>query len=110
MNFTEEYREKHQHKLVFYAIRHRPTGRYLLQLPNGYRRGYTFSEPEQPSVHAPIRLHPSEQSARQTLKAWARGKWFNKAAWEDSGPDIEIRPVPTRNIEDMEVVPVTLSF
>jgi hypothetical protein len=90
-----------------YAIRHIPTNNYL---PSrlGRARGYTFDEPQPMGKMIP-RLFTSERNARMALRAWLRGE--HKPYWDVDGGTAgvgEIKPVPSRKAEEMEVVRMIL--
>lgn len=98
----------------FYAVRHIPTGFFLPTT----KKGYTTTEPMDATLISP-RLHTSHKRANQAMHAWCRG--VHKARWEYSDSDsdyysggsmyveeIKIKPMPKRNLADMEVVEVHL--
>lgn len=93
-----------------YAIRHIPTGHYL---PLSFSRGHRHSHDE-PTPDCIPRLFPTKQSARSALTQWSRGKWelrtFRESeGWEHPSYDVqelEVEPVPSRNVDEMEIVPM----
>lgn len=90
-----------------FAIRHIPTNNYL-PWRQDRRRGYTFDEP-QPMSEAIPRLFTSERNARLALKAWLKGK--HHPYWDVDGGTAgvgQIKPVPSRKAEEMEVVRMIL--
>lgn len=87
-----------------YAIRHKPTGRYL---PARAGKGYSNDEPT--AVSRP-RLFWSRQSAKLALTAWLKGRWVRCGGYrngpDDEGceEDVKVVPVATRKAEEMEIV------
>ena len=97
---------------TYYAIRRK--GTYLF-LP-ACDRGATHTEPVDCTVF-PMRLFLKRLSANKALRAWLKGKWEVKyeASQDTSWPfspveatGLKIIPEPSRDIRDMEVVPVYL--
>ncbi len=91
-------------EITYYVIRHKPSGGYLHTC-----RGHASSrfEPElikQGGADIP-RLCQSELSAKRVLSAWLMGRHR-----QDQDGYWDITPGAHRNIDDMEIVPVTLTL
>jgi hypothetical protein len=95
-----------------YAIKHVPTGHFLPEPTGRAGRGGSHLEPADPKTHHP-RLCHTERQAKIVLTVWLQGKVYC-----DRGGDIydgfyeetRLTPVPSRKREDMEIVPVTVTF
>jgi hypothetical protein len=91
---------------TYFAIRHKPSGRYLPELP-GQRGGYTHLEPRAWHL-GPIRLFPIKRNARLALKIWLRGMYNVRRSYgnfeENDIVEAETEPVPSRKAEEMEIV------
>ncbi len=105
--------------MIKWAIRHKPTGRFLPQ-SNNKRHGYTHDEPDimEDSNRCP-RLFGREQDAKTALTWWLKGettgRWVggmyaNVFGEADDDVDFEwdTQAVVDRKAEDMEVVQVNL--
>lgn len=94
----------------FFAIRHKPSGRFLPAI-NSY--GFTRTEP---SASDPPRLFVRKGSATQALDWWLEGESFEEVMENLDTPTperhIRIRTLkrPNRRREDMEIVVVGLSY
>ena len=103
-----------------WAIRHRPTGRYMPETPR--RTGYTWSEPlgmGLGSAHCP-RLFASKSAAQCALTWWLKGVtsvthtrgdgWEIDADeyWETNMHEVDPEWMVERKAEDMEIVFVHL--
>ena len=97
--------------LTKYAIRHVPTGFYLPEPKGRAGRGGSHLEPADPKKHHP-RLCHTERQAKIVLTVWLQGKvhCYRYGNEYDFSEDIEVKPVASRKREDMEIVPVTLTF
>ena len=95
--------------LNLFAIRHRPTGRFLPQPQGRGGRGFTHVEPREYTgePHTIPRLFPSRKNAHLALKEWCKGKMYRDASM-DGDEDFERRPVKGRNFSDMEIIPMAL--
>lgn len=98
----------------FYAVRHMPSGRFLPTT----KKGYTTTEPVAAEV-IPPRLHISYRRANAAMHAWCRGVhtarweyWSSDDVYPSAGgtyvEEIKIKPMPKRNLADMEVVEIHL--
>lgn len=85
---------------TYYAIRHKPTGKYLPQPAS--RQGFSHVAPMDPSVRAP-RLMADQMFARRVLGRWLMGHQDDHG---DGG--IRIRKDINRIREDMEIVRVVI--
>jgi len=94
----------------FFAIRHRPTGRFLPAL-NSY--GFTRCEP---SATDPPRLFSRQSSASQALNWWLEGEVYEviQEDLDSPGPErsVSLRTFrrPNRKRDDMEIVCISLSI
>lgn len=92
--------------LSMYAIRHMPTGRYILMGFCQSGRGSTAYEPAIPDADHLPRVFKTAPAAQRALRCWVRGIYqSNDGVWNG-----KITPVSTRKFEDMEVVPITLEI
>ena len=66
--------------MIYYAIKHLPTGNYLPQLRK--KRGHSHTEPL-PLDKAVPRLHRTVRTARVALWYWLRGAWVEE--WGNTG-------------------------
>lgn len=91
---------------TYFAIRHKPSGRYLPELP-GQRGGYTHLEPRAWHL-GPIRLFTNKRNVRLALRAWLCGKLHVRRSYgnfeENDIVEAETEPVPSRKAEEMEIV------
>lgn len=100
-----------------YAIRRKGTSFCLPVLPKGHRHGHTHSEPRDPRIWTP-RLFNTEDEARRSLVWWCQGptikEWIDGYSDGWNPPEQEERlkttPAPGRKIENMEIIPVTLTI
>lgn len=105
--------------MIKWAIRHKPTGRFMPQASNK-KHGYTHDEPVimVDSNWCP-RLFGREQDAKTALTWWLKGetsaRWTGGQytnAWGDVDDDFDYEwrtnLVPARTVEDMEVVQLKL--
>lgn len=101
----------------FWVIRHKPSGTLLpARLP---ATSYDFDRPE--GTHEP-RLFKSERAAKNCATCWSQGVWVRETVtethgWEYAHLDFdylaeqpEPQPVAGRKREDLEVLPVRLTF
>lgn len=94
-----------------YAIRHKPTGNYLLQ--RNRLRGGSAEEPLPWTDKRHPRFFPNPTNAKKALTAWLAGRWkdvYSRPYYGDleyDGP--EPVPVPERRREDMEIVEFLLA-
>lgn len=102
----------------FWAIRHIPSGMYLLEYGFRMGRGITHKEPEKPDPLRP-RLFLSEKHAKNTLSQWLRGKHEAimggesddlSGRWITYQEGVGVTPVNSRKREEMEIIPVYLSI
>lgn len=98
--------------MVYYAIRHKPTGNYLPQLRR--RRGHTHTEPT-PLADAVPRLHKTMRQAKVALWYWLKGKWHEEYSQPYYGfgqeyDGNEPKPCPERRRDDMEIVPMVVKL
>ena len=93
---------------TLYALRHRATRRFMPEL----KGGYSYWEPAEGEVDAPVRLFPATLNACRARDAWARGHHYmvTNEHWESGEIDahLDIEPVPGRNRDDLEIVEMTL--
>lgn len=89
-------------KLFF--IRHRGTKLYFPDPKGRAGRGGSFTEATDNGDDA--RIFRSARSAKIFLKAWAKGKYVchRGGDWDDYYEDVDIVPVPSRNINDYEII------
>jgi len=88
--------------MKFYAIRHKPTGKFL---PAARRQRNTMQEP---SHHKPPRLFNKRGHATLALNWWLAGKTITTYDTDGAPIDTYTTPVPSRKKEEMEVVEVCL--
>lgn len=87
-----------------YAIRHKPSGQFIEDLPPGQRRGGSHCEvgPGKP------RILPTLKSAQVTLRNWLQGKFHanrgNDGMTGEFYEEITVTPQPHRIASDMEIV------
>lgn len=93
--------------MTIYAIRHKPTGNYILQ--RNRVSGGTFEEPLPWTGKRHPRFFPNPTNAKKALTAWLKGAWEESYSkhWETGeleyeGPCPIVRP--ERRREDMEIV------
>ena len=89
-------------KLFF--VRHRGTKLYFPDPKGRAGRGGSFTEATDNGDDA--RIFRSARSAKIFLKAWAKGKYVC-SRWSDGydyEEDVDIVPVPSRNINDYEII------
>lgn len=96
--------------IPIYAIRHRPSGKFLPQPVGRYGRGGSFVEPADPTIHAP-RFFTSMTTAKIVLNYWLKGEFHHSSGVyydHEGNPDydegIEIRYMAHRKAGDMEIV------
>lgn len=92
-------------KLTAYAIRHKPTGKFIPPIPRGQRRGGSWVEPEDGNP----RIFFSEKSAKGFLSAWLQGIFKMhtpqfSSGWDPPEEEITVVKQPHRKKEDMEIV------
>ncbi len=98
-------------KQYYYAIRHKPTEKFLPNVPAGHRNGATFCEL---TDKAPPRLFRTGQHAASALRHWLEGKkslrYNRNSDWlgEDDSRYENVDPVPTRKANEMEIVRVRI--
>lgn len=99
-----------------FAIRHKPSGAFMPEPKGRCMRGGSHLEPEKDVMP---RLFHSERSAKAALTQWLRGKHVADYDWDYddySGKEYKyqcgtnIIPQPHRKREDMEIVPVSITF
>lgn len=89
-------------ELIYFAIRERDTGCYLLE----QHYSYTHSRPRNAeTAQESPRLFKTEKAANQALAAWLKGRWY-----VDAYGEFDIDTDSTRKPENMEVVAVTLTI
>jgi len=105
-------------KMVFWAIRHKPTGGYLPEPTGRMGRGGSHVEPV---LHVDRmtepRLFHTERAAKTALGTWLKGKVHHSAGYSCSGPDfleeyyeeLSTEHVPSRVREEMEIVPLEVN-
>lgn len=99
-------------KREFYVIRHKPSGGFLPEV----RKGYTFSEPSTRECDVP-RLFATKGGAKRALTWWlcgitsvtkTGGMWgFGEPEYDEAW---NLKKMPDRKVEDMEVVNVLLKL
>jgi len=92
-----------------FAIRHKPTGKYLPSGRGFNGRGMTWSSPVAPSAVRLPRVFHTHKSARISLTYWMKGKIEGQNDDGYAYPG-NIRPAPDRVFEDMEIVPITVEI
>lgn len=99
-----------------YAIRHKPSGNFLPDRPKGWRYGHTYTEPTPIGETIP-RLFAKPGHAKLALRHWLAGHHtarYSSSSWEIPNildeVDIEVKPVPSRKAEDMEIVCLSLTI
>lgn len=89
-----------------WAIKHVPTGNFLLQRQR--LRGGTKEEPEPWTEKRHPRLFPNAANAKRALTAWLSGRWQDGYFDTIDGPDYDAGPAPTpvatRKREEMQIV------
>ena len=97
--------------MIYYAIRHKPTGKYLPGWGSRRgRRGFTHDTPHDPKV-VPPRLFSEQRYAKIALKHWLKGKtsvWQSGDPFEGYDEDWKTFPVPSRKADEMEIVELRL--
>ncbi len=89
--------------IELWVIRHKPTGGFLPE-PKYSKRGRGGALYE-PSTTDKPRLFRTERGAKNALTAWLQGKWhWTLTSWEDGEGSLDIKPVPSRLREEMEIV------
>lgn len=90
-----------------FAIRHKPTGRYLPRPPSG-QKGGSWVEPALPDTETPRFFH-EKRHAKTFLTVWCQGPQVRASSfdWEYDGtiPDPKLAAEP-RIKEDFEVVTI----
>lgn len=94
--------------MIFYAIRHKPTGFYLPLRKT--RRGNTHSNPE---INCIPRLFIKRQSASMALSWWLGGRSeisYYTVGYEEPEDRVGIKTVKdeSRKAEDMEIIKMDL--
>ncbi len=96
--------------LRMWAIRERETNNYLPALTKNHKRGHSFQIPCDATHHQP-RFFLTRLSAECALRAWLRGEFHTTITGGRSyfGEDeykeyTEVKPVPDRKREKMELV------
>ena len=91
--------------MIYYAIKHMPTGGYLPQLRR--KRGHTHTEPL-PLEGAVPRLHHTERGAKVALWYWLKGTWREDYNTGDWGTSEYCGNFPKKQLErkreDMQIV------
>jgi len=97
----------------YYAIRHKPTGRFMPETC----KGYSYWDPLHLNGAYPPRLFVKRRSAANALTCWLSGNWSRITGTESEGweyPSYTVvlgtqpEPVLGRNRDDMEVVEMSL--
>lgn len=95
--------------ITLYGIRHKPTGHYLTKVKTRSGRGGTWREPQEATSDNPPRLFRSVFCAKIALTYWLKG--MTVVRYDNDGEQYnEVHSVPSRKIEEMEIVPITLSI
>lgn len=97
--------------MIYYAIKHVPTGKFLPVLTKQRKRGFSFTEPTSLEDAVP-RLHLTCKSATAALRAWLKGTWKDSYDYTLDGPDYcgpEPTSVPSRHSTEFEVVRLEVS-
>ncbi len=96
-----------------FAVRHKPTNKYLGLVGGIQTRGATQIDPVDPKDPTQqIRLFVNLQSARCALTAYCLGEFHSTPPrWGDGDVDggIEVEHVAWRKKYDFEVIPVTIN-
>lgn len=87
--------------MIFYAIKHIPTGGYLPLNKSGSARGGTWVEP---TKEEPPRLFRTAHGARVALAWWLKGG----IEYALHTGQRETTPFPDRKKGDMEIVPIEI--
>jgi hypothetical protein len=100
---------------VYYAIRHKPTGRLMPETTGGY----SLWDPSYLNTAYPPRLFITQRAAKNSLTCWLQGRWSIVTDIESEGWEypsytvvIGVQPtrVPGRHRDDVEVIPVHLTI
>ncbi|KGM36182.1 hypothetical protein [Inquilinus limosus] len=96
--------------ITLYAIQHKPTGHFL-PASNRKRRGYTNDKPKDP-LKVPPRLFRRKGDAKNALRWWLKGITHVSyvGSYDDYNEDWHTKPAPDRKAEEMEVVPMRLTY
>ena len=100
---------------AYYAIRHKPTGRFMPET----RKGYSYWNPADLNGGYTPRLFTTRRGAANALTCWLQGQFtklreIESCSWEypsyevDAGTHAE--PVADRKRDEMEVVFLKLRF
>jgi hypothetical protein len=87
-----------------YAVRHIPSGLFIPRLKTGYRRGGSHLEP---SNEREPRIFHNYRAASAFLCSWVQGVHFTSCDI-DSDPHTDVKPVPSRKKDEMEIVEFNL--
>jgi hypothetical protein len=90
--------------LEYYAIRRIGTSNYLYQQGSKSSTGTSPASFDEQTPLVP-RLFRKRRTAQQALTAWLKGRYYL-----NGDGDIDWYPVKSRKAEDMEIVPVLLTF
>jgi hypothetical protein len=100
--------------MKYYAIKHKPTGRFMPETC----KGYSYWDPAQPYAAYSPRLFVTKRGAANALTCWVNGQYSHLTQTESDGwegPSYTVvagtvaEPVAGRKRDDVEVVEVTLS-
>lgn len=94
-------------RMKYFAIRHKPTGKYL---PQGSKKrgGFTSDTPMDMSKRPP-RLFMKKHHAQYALDLWVKGRWGVRLTAEHDDFLVP-SPVKGRNKDDMEIVEIEIIF
>ena len=102
--------------MPYWAIRHKPTGKFLPNPKGRAGRGGSHTEPTSAGAARP-RLFESPIGARNALAQWLRGKHVcsrgelsDGAGTYETYEDTEVIHVPSRIKADMEIVSIGLTY
>lgn len=89
-------------KLFF--IQHKGTKLYFPDPKGRAGRGGSFTEATDNGDDA--RIFRSARSAKIFLRAWVKGEYhcYRGGSYDDYEEDVTIKPVPTRNLNDYEII------
>ncbi len=97
-------------EIVFWCIRHRPTGHYLPEPEGRMGRGGSHVEPVSPNEKRP-RLFSTKLAAQRALSAWLRGKFHHSSGYDSFTDEywekVDLEPVSARNKDDMDIICVS---
>jgi hypothetical protein len=94
----------------YWAIRHKPTGFFMPEPKMYHKRGSSFWEPKEQADR--VRIFYTEKAAKSALGQWLRGEHHPEFEYDEGhmyAIGAKVKPVSTRNRDDMEIVMMVLT-